>query len=330
MKALKGYLKMKAPTIILMVLCALCFLVLNWLYDYPLDAILYSILLCSVFVIFIGVFDFVKFKSFTQSLENLKTKISIGIDGLPEPKDMVTNDYTELLKILWRAKQESDYEISYRYKDLVDYYTIWAHQIKTPIQAMRLLLQTSEEDTNDLELELLRIEQYVDMVLTFLKLDSNSNDLAISRVGVDKIIKAALKKNSKLFIAKKISLKYEACEIETLTDEKWLQFAIEQILSNSLKYTNPGGTITIKRATDNSIFISDTGIGIREEDLPRVFERGFTGYNGREDKKATGIGLYLCHEVLKKIGHGITIESEVSLGTTVTIKFDRENLDTRD
>lgn len=330
MRALKGYLKMKAPTIVLLVLCALCVITINWLYDYPLDAIYYSILICAILVLVVGIVGFVKFKTFTDTLENLKTKISVSVDELPEPAGLITNDYTELLKILWQAKQESDFEYSSHYKDLVDYYTIWAHQIKTPIQAMRLILQTSDEDTTPLELELMRIEQYVDMVLTYLKLDSNSSDLHVRTMEIDPIIKAAVRKNAKSFIAKKISLQYDECNISALTDDKWLQFAIEQILSNSLKYTSEGGTVSIYKSSDTAISIKDTGMGIAKEDLPRVFERGFTGYNGREDKKATGIGLFLCHEVLKKIGHTISIESEVGVGTTVTIDLAKAELDARD
>lgn len=330
MKLLKDYLKMRMPIIVLLAMSFSCFIITNWLYENPLNATFYAALLSMVCAIALGIVDFVKFKNFTKSLESLKNKIKVSIDGLPEPKDKITNDYTELLSLLWRAKQESDYEISYRYKDLVDYYTIWAHQIKTPIQAMRLILQTSEDDTNDLELELMRIEQYVDMVLTFLKLDSNSNDLVLRKTDVDKVIKAALKKNAKLFISKKISLSYEECEFEVVTDERWLQFAIEQILSNSLKYTNSGGTITIKKTSNQAIRITDTGIGIAKEDLPRVFERGFTGYNGRENKKATGIGLYLCHEVLNRMGHKISIDSEISKYTTVVIDFSRKEIDARD
>lgn len=330
MRALKGYLKMKAPTIVLLVLCALCVITINWLYDYPLNAIYYSILICAVLVLVVGIVGFVKFKTFTDTLENLKTKISVSVDELPEPAGLITNDYTELLKILWQAKQESDFEYSSHYKDLVDYYTIWAHQIKTPIQAMRLILQTSDEDTTPLELELMRIEQYVDMVLTYLKLDSNSSDLHVRTMEIDPIIKAAVRKNAKPFIAKKISLQYDECNISALTDDKWLQFAIEQILSNSLKYTSEGGTVSIYKSSDTAISIKDTGMGIAKEDLPRVFERGFTGYNGREDKKATGIGLFLCHEVLKKIGHTISIESEVGVGTTVTIDLAKAELDARD
>lgn len=330
MRALKGYLKMKAPTIVLLVLCALCVITINWLYDYPLNAIYYSILICAILVLVVGIVGFVKFKTFTDTLENLKTKISVSVDELPEPAGLITNDYTELLKILWQAKQESDFEYSSHYKDLVDYYTIWAHQIKTPIQAMRLILQTSDEDTTPLELELMRIEQYVDMVLTYLKLDSNSSDLHVRTMEIDPIIKAAVRKNAKSFIAKKISLQYDECNISALTDDKWLQFAIEQILSNSLKYTSEGGTVSIYKSSDTAISIKDTGMGIAKEDLPRVLERGFTGYNGREDKKATGIGLFLCYEVLKKIGHTISIESEVGVGTTVTIDLAKAELDARD
>ena len=130
------------------------------------------------------------------------------------------------------------------------------------------------------------------------------------------------RKYSQMFILKKIQLVYTPIEMKVLTDEKWLVFVLEQILSNALKYTSTG-KISVYTKGQNCLVIEDTGIGIWPEDLPRVFEKGFTGYNGRKDKKSTGIGLYLCKSVIDKLKHQIWIESEAGKGTKVYLSLQR-------
>ena len=199
------------------------------------------------------------------------------------------------------------------------YYTLWAHQIKTPIAAMRLLLQQRADPADQpLSQELFSIEQYVEMALQYQRLGSDATDYVIRRCGLDDIVRQAVHKYAPLFIRKKLALRYEPCTARVLTDEKWLQFVVEQVLSNALKYTKTG-SITIREAPGPALVIEDTGIGIAPEDLPRVFDCGFTGYNGRADKKATGLGLYLCRRVCRKLSHTIGISSEPGRGTTVTI-----------
>ena len=207
---------------------------------------------------------------------------------------------------------------------MINFYTIWAHQIKTPIAAMRLLLQ-SENDGQSTELleQLFKIEQYVEMVLQYLRIEGKSSDLVLKRSPLNRMIKKAIRKYSSFFIRKKIKLNYEEFEMDVLTDEKWLVFVIEQILSNALKYTS-SGEISIYRDEQypQVLIIEDTGIGIAQEDLPRIFEKGYTGFNGRYDIKSTGIGLYLCKRILKNLSHTIAIESVIGKGTKVKIGLD--------
>ena len=175
---------------------------------------------------------------------------------------------------------------------------MWTHQIKTPISALRLLLEGSEIPGRAgflMREELFKIEQYVDMVLTFQRLESMSSDMVLQEYDLSSLIKQAVKKYSVLFINKGLRLELGEMDIQILTDQKWFIFCLEQILSNSIKYT-PNGGITIN-AKENMLSIQDTGIGIRPEDLPRIFDKGFTGYNGRMEKKSTGIGLYLCRRI---------------------------------
>ena len=178
--------------------------------------------------------------------------------------------------------------------------------------------------------ELFRVEQYVEMALCYVRLGEGASDLVIKEYPLDDMIRKAIRKYAGQLIRRKLRVIYEGTDICVLTDEKWLVFIIEQLLSNAVKYTVSGNvTITVDREK-KQLSISDTGIGISPEDLPRIFEKGYTGYNGRADKTSTGIGLYLCREITKKLGHGIMITSEIGKGTDVTIVFERNNLDVRD
>ena len=210
---------------------------------------------------------------------------------------------------------------------MIDYYTVWAHQIKTPIAAMRLTLQNEDTPlTRKLTNDLYRIEQYVEMVLTFLRLNSDSTDYVFKEYDLDNIVKSAVKKFSSEFIGHKLRLIYDPLNTSVITDEKWLSFVIEQVLSNALKYT-PSGSITISLVGEKTLRIEDTGIGIAPSDLPRIFENGYTGFNGRTDKKASGIGLYLCRRVCNNLGHTITANSTVDVGTAIDIDLTQTKLE---
>lgn len=187
----------------------------------------------------------------------------------------------------------------------------------------------------DMQQELFWINQYVNMALQYQRMNSGMNDLVLEMVSADQVVRTAIRRFAPIMIRKKIAIHYEECREMVLSDEKWLEFVVEQILSNAIKYSGENHAVTIhinRNEADNTceFVISDQGIGIRKEDLPRIFEKGYTGYNGRADKTSTGIGLYLCREITKKLGHGIMITSEIGKGTDVTIVFERNNLDVRD
>jgi len=249
------------------------------------------------------------------------SRITWSIEELPLPKGLLEQDYQQLIHNLYDEKMRIASAADNDKSELVNYYTLWAHQIKTPIAAMRLLLQTNENPQNNaLLVELFKIEQYVEMVLQYLRLDSSSSDYVLKNYQLDEIVRQAVRKYAQLFILKKIRLDFQTSGIDVLSDEKWLTYVVEQLLSNSLKYT-VSGSISIY-SEGKTLIIEDTGIGIAAEDLPRVFEKGFTGYNGRADKKSTGIGLYLVKRILDKLGHTITIESKIGKGTKVLIGLD--------
>ena len=169
----------------------------------------------------------------------------------------------------------------------------------------------------------MKIEQYVEMVLGYLRLGSSSTDYVLRNCDLDKLLRQSIRKYARLFILKKIALDFQETGRTVLTDEKWLSFVVEQLLSNAVKYTPEGGLVRVY-GDGETLVIADSGIGIRPEDLPRVFEKGFTGFNGREDKKSTGIGLCLCRQVLDRLNHDISIASRPGQGTLVRLDLSRD------
>ncbi len=202
------------------------------------------------------------------------------------------------------------------------YYTLWSHQIKTPIAAMRLLLQENN-NRYAFEQELFKTEQYVDMVLQYQRLGSPSKDLVLKEYLLEDLVRQAARRVSILFIHKKIALHLGPIPGKAITDEKWIVFVLEQLFSNAVKYTPSGGKVSVSSDPENpaSLIVSDTGIGIRPEDLPRVTEWGYTGCNGRLENRSTGIGLSLCAQTLDMLGHSMRIQSQLGAGTQVFLYF---------
>lgn len=318
-----AYLRQYRKLIILLCVFAVTFAVVFSLYRLETEAILYAVLLCAIVGLIVMAVDFtLTYKKHLRLQELCKNGIVNPCD-LPSSIKIIEWDYMETVKRLLNDKQKVLSDFTRRQRDTVDYYTLWAHQIKSPVAAMRLLLQSEANPQNtELTIELFKIEQYVDMVLSYIRLESETSDFVIKRCQLDDIVRGALRKYAPLFVRKKLRLDLRNISSEVLTDEKWLSFVIEQVLSNSLKYTNTGN---ISIHTDgNTLVIEDTGIGITSEDLPRIGQKGFTGYNGRSDKKATGIGLFLCKTTCRKLGHRFVIVSQVGAGTKVSIGLDNE------
>lgn len=280
---------------------------------------IYGGVICLFLVLVIGGIDFFRYYNRHRELIKMQKVIKISVDALSMPGDQIEEDYQTLLQLVHEDKVKAVNDLENRKKDLMEYYTMWVHQIKTPIAAMQLLLQSEDTPKNrEAAEELFRIEQYVKMALQYTRLDSETTDFLIQRYNLDDIVREAVRCYARLFIRKKISLNYQPLQVQVLTDEKWLEFVIEQVLSNAVKYT-PKWSVSIYMEGSSTLVIEDTGIGIRKEDLPRVCEKGYTGYNGHTDKRSTGIGLYLSKRILEKLSHTIEIESEMGKGTRVKI-----------
>lgn len=324
MKYIKSYFSRYKINFILAAVFAVIFCSVFALADLPLATVGYAFLLCaSAFAVFIAV-DIGMFVRRVKQLERAKDELPDALRDLPKPNDETERIYGEMLLKLHKAYEKGTLEHAKSESVMLEYYTLWVHQIKTPISALRLLLKSGgEPDIGEIENEIFRIEQYVEMALCYQRVEAGG-DLMIKRYPLDGIVRKAIRKYSKQFIRKKLKLQYVPTDIEVITDEKWLGFVIEQIFSNALKYTRSGSITVLTEGY--TLKISDTGIGIAEEDLPRIFECGFTGYNGRAYKKSTGIGLYLCDKICRKLCHRISITSAVGQGTCVSIDLGKNEL----
>ena len=309
------YLRSKAGTILLFFIFAAILAFSFSLFHLPVEAVLYPAALCVVLGLAALVIGFVH----TLHMHKLISSVREMDTELPEVRNIEAADYREIVRLLQELNRDARTRAETDMNAMMDYYTLWAHQIKTPIASMSLRLQ--EEDTAQsraLLSDLGRIERYVSMVLTYLRLEGSSTDYVIRKTDLDSVLRPVFKQFAGEFISRKLKLDYTPVNVNVLTDEKWLSFVVEQLLSNALKYT-PKGSVSVYLEEPSVLCIRDTGIGIAPEDLPRVFERSYTGLTGRADKRASGLGLSLCKRVCDNLGHGITIESVPGQGTTVRV-----------
>ena len=316
------YVRSRLAAIALALACALLFAVSFALYRLPLAAVLYPAGLCLALGLIAMAADFARVRRAHLRLRML----DILEAELPEARDVEAEDYRQLALLLRRRQREARTRAEADMSDMVAYYTLWAHQIKTPIAAMRLQLQGEDSPrARALLADLGRVERYVEMVLTYLRLEGGGSDYVIREYDLDSILRPVFRQFAGEFIGRRLRLDYAPVNLRVLTDEKWLAFVVGQVLSNALKYT-PEGAISVYLEPPAVLYVRDTGIGIAPEDLPRVFERSYTGLAGRADRRASGLGLYLCKRVCDNLRHGISIESAPGAGTTVRIDFARREL----
>lgn len=321
-----GYIKFHGRLLAVLAACVGIFTWVLSLYHLPAEAAEYGGLLCLTVLLGAGALDFFQWRRRVLDLESMEGQAALLLEILPEPQNLEQAAYRELLLELREDLRKATSARDAQLRESVDYFTMWVHQIKTPIAAMGLILQN--DDTSQgraLSAELFRIERYVELVLSYLRLGGQTTDYVIRAVDVDAVLRQAARKYAPLFIRGKVSLELRETGLKVLSDEKWLQLVVEQVLSNAVKYA-PGGHVTV-RSEGERLIIQDDGAGIAPEDLPRIFDRGFTGYNGRVDKRATGIGLYLSRQICKKLGHTIEAASELGQGTSVTIGLSRPYLE---
>lgn len=293
-----NYIINKKKSFLMVLVCSAIFAFTFWMYGITVAAVLYPALVCMVIMAaafaLMACSEYGKWKNMQEILQRavgddiefIKILDTNDIRKQMNSIDSIQNELFEMIGRLKSGGMRLEDTMNTKYADMVDYYTMWVHQIKTPIASMHLILQNEDtEDARRLRAELFRIEQYVRMVLCFLRLDSDFTDYVIKEYKVDDIVRPAVRSLAPQFIMKRLALEYEQTDVVALTDEKWLGFVVEQVLSNAVKYTS-AGSISIK-CDEDRLVISDTGIGIAAEDLPRIFDKGYTGFNGRADRKAS-------------------------------------------
>ncbi len=322
-----SYLKDNAGHIAFIATIILIFDVILLLYNIEIEIIAYATIVCLFVSVIVFMIKLSIYAKRAREREVLIKNIENEYINLPEPASLADENYQQMIVNLGNELKEVLTDWKNEKKDSEEYYTTWIHQIKTPISVMRMILESEDTDEHrELLAELFRVEQYVEMVLCYIRLGSESKDFVFKEVDVDIVIKQAVRKYASQFIRRRIKLDYNSKSFLVTTDEKWLSFVIEQILSNSVKYTKQG-EVRIEITDDGKLVIADTGIGISSEDLPRIFEKGYTGYNGRLDKKATGLGLYLCKKAIDKLGFKISAESEPKVGTKMIIDLKHYEFD---
>ena len=318
----KDYLKKTYAVYLLYLLFILCTFVVLMICQMISDLIIYMLILYLFILLIYFFIDYRKYKNHHRNLYYLKDNLEL-LDNLPQDLYLEEKMYQEMLQELQKKILQLKKENQQKYNEMMDYYTKWVHQIKTPIAGLKLIIQNDYPDEKML-VELLKIEQYVNMALQYIRLDHIHHDLSFQKVSLDKLVSQEIKKQSLFFFQKNLKVDYQIQDQQILTDEKWSSFVIEQVLTNALKYTKEG-SITFYNEGEK-LYIQDSGIGIKESDLPRVFERGFTGFQGRNDKKASGLGLYLCKNIFDQLGHLISIKSKVGQGTTVCLDFSKKEI----
>ena len=325
MDIIKSYIKKNLKIYLLLIIFIFIFVLIFYLYNLPFEALFYSGLLCFIVALITSIIDFNNYRKSYIYLKYLESNILNNKEDLPKSLDIRVEYYQKIIERLHNEVEKLKIDDYKKMGDLADYYSMWIHQIKTPIAAINFLLDNEEIDVKVTRQELFKIERYVEMVLTYIRLGSETSDYVITSINLDEVVRENIKKYATLFINKKIKLNYVSHETYVISDKKWLGFAFEQLLSNAIKYTKSGGEISIN-ISESELTIEDNGIGIYEEDLPRIFEQSFTGLNGRYEKKSSGLGLYLCKKTLDKLQHKIEITSEVNKGTKVIVSFPKKDM----
>lgn len=326
MKTFWSYIRERAGVLAAVPVLTAVAAFLFYLYDLPMTALWYILAVTAVVCLTLfAAPGYVRYRRRIRRFRELHENLS----ALPPDPEQAAGTLPEALLLLsvesLRGQlREAETEHIKRQADMMAYYTLWVHQVKTPIAAMRLMLQSQPPAGHEaLAQELFKIERYVEMVLGYLRLETISQDLRLEERDVRPIAAQAAKKFAPQFIYKKLSLDLADFRLPAVTDEKWLLFVLEQLLSNAVKYTHTGG-VRIAAEEGDVLLIEDTGVGIAADDLPRVFQRGFTGRNGREESSSTGLGLYLVKRVLDTLQTGIGIRSQPGEGTQVRLYLHRD------
>ena len=320
-----SYLRYRAPALAAAGLFAGVFCFVYLLQGLPWPQAGYALLVSAVCLGLAGIRDFSVYQENRALLQQALAQIGANDAPLPPAVNGLQQDAAALVRALEARCRTLTFEADRQAHELRQTADLWAHQIKTPLAAMRLLLAGRDgEPFEALQEQLFSVERYVDLMLQMQRLGTISADLDFVHCRLEELARQAVRLYAPAFIRRGLQVRLTGLDLQVLTDEKWAVFIIGQILSNAVKYT-PQGTVTLspQPGTAATLVIRDTGVGIRPQDLPRLGQRGFTGENGRRDKQATGLGLHLCFTAAEKLGHRLWIESAPGQGTAVYLDFSR-------
>ncbi|EPY2307579.1 sensor histidine kinase [Clostridium sporogenes] len=273
--------------------------------------------------------EFIKYKNYYDEvdsiLENLDNKYLLP-EIIREANFIEGEKLNSILKEISRDMHENVKYYKDMQEDYREYIETWVHEIKTPIASTKLIIENNRNEvTNKIDFQMDRIEGFVEQVLYYSRSNNVSKDYIIKQINLDLVVRNVIKRNYRDFIHKKIKLDIKDIDEIVHSDGKWIEFIINQIIVNSIKYSNSKepmiSVYSTKKANSVMLTIEDNGAGIIDKDINRVFEKGFTGENGRKFSKSTGMGLYLCEKLCSKLGLKIIIVSEVNKGTKVTLIF---------
>ena len=332
---LSRYLKDKLYFIILFITFLSLIILLLVGFKGSLELIIVIISLLVIFAILVLIIEYLKKRSFYNEFVNIVDKLDkkyLVIEML-NPSNFQEGEilYNELYEINKSMLENiKNYEISMN--DFKDYIEMWIHEVKIPLSSLVLMIHNNKNNISSKMVDQVnRLDNYVDQVLFYVRAENAEKDYLIKKTELNKVINKIALKNKDYILENNICFSVLNCEKKVLTDSKWLEFIIDQIINNSIKYKRDIASSFIKIYTEENneeirLIIYDNGIGIDAKDLPRVFDKTYTGTNGRLKSKSTGMGLYIAKNLCEKLGHKIAIESKVNEYTKVIITFNKESI----
>ena len=297
---LKAFIKSIRHQMMIVALFLLLFLVIFFLFNLPFNAFFLGM---AIILFIMIIFWLIQLSGFQEAV-SLKEEVADLEDELQRVKN-----------------EQSAYQVN-----VENYFLTWVHQMKTPITASKLLLERNEDNVvNRVRQEIIQIDNYTSLALSYLKLMNQETDMSFSKVAINDLVKPLIMKYSIQFIDQKTNIHYTRCEDEVLTDVQWCTIMIEQILNNALKYAR-GKDIWITFNNENHVLsIRDNGVGISKADLPKIFDKGYSGYNGRLHQHSSGIGLFIVKHISAHLHHKVEVSSTLNEGTTFDIHFPENN-----
>ena len=330
----KDFLKDKIWSLMLMIFSVITVVILVMFYNISIYIKIY-IIVAPIVAYTIGIIiEFYRKKTFydtlKENMEQLEQKYLIS-EIIKEPSFAEGKILKSVIQDTGKSMLENVNKYKYIQQDYKDYIELWIHEVKLPIATSKLIIENNKNEvTKNIEEELDQIENYVEQALYYARSSTVEKDYYINKCILKDIVNTAILKNKSNLILNKINIELENLDLQVYTDSKWCIFILNQIIQNSIKYKKDGNSILQINAKENKenvvLNIKDNGIGIKQEELEKVFEKGFTGTNGRIDgKKSTGMGLYLCKKLCEKLGLSIEIESKKDEYTQVKIIFPKNS-----